>query len=632
VRLLFPRRPGLQLAGLLLAAFLPMQLYLAHYVTNETLAATLGSASLYLALRLARYPRGSTVQYALFGLIAGAALLTKATALLLIPPLFLMLGAKLWSGQEPAGASICKFLVATVVMLLVGGWYYVRLWTRFGSPLVGNWDAASGFSWWQDPGYHVAADYGRFGQSLVAPFFSSLNGFLDGIYSTLWGDGLAGGAADIAHRIPWNSAIMVCGYLWAMLPTILILGGAAVAVRRFVRTPSLEYFLLLTTAAAVCFGVVLMTLKVACFGQVKAFYGLSAVIPVCVFGAIGWDVMTRGRRRLQFVFAVLLVAFAINSFASVWILPTPQRHLFAARRFQIIHQSDAALRQVEQAVASDPSRSEAHALLSSVLEEMNHPEQAFREAELAVELGPREVGAHLRLGFVQADRGNLEAALAEARAALALGPENPVAYDLLLFCLSRLPEVDEEMLSTTRDALTVSPFNPFLHQALGLACARRSDFGGALSQFAYAAVISPNWHDPRMQFQTVLSNLGVDAQATRHLEEAAAIAHDSPLLLNDLAWLRATSPEAALRDGGQAVAMAERACRLTNRENANLLVTLAASYAEAGRFADAINIADQALQLAGQTHEDATGERAANLVAEFRANHPYREKAASIYH
>ena len=51
VRLLFPGRLVAQMVGLLMAAFLPMQLYLSHYVTNETLAATLVTATIYLGLR-----------------------------------------------------------------------------------------------------------------------------------------------------------------------------------------------------------------------------------------------------------------------------------------------------------------------------------------------------------------------------------------------------------------------------------------------------------------------------------------------------------------------------------------------------------------------------------------------------
>ena len=64
LRLLFPGRVGRQMVGLLLAGFLPMQLYLSHCVTNETLAATLASATIFLCLRLVRAEKSSLAGYA----------------------------------------------------------------------------------------------------------------------------------------------------------------------------------------------------------------------------------------------------------------------------------------------------------------------------------------------------------------------------------------------------------------------------------------------------------------------------------------------------------------------------------------------------------------------------------------
>jgi tetratricopeptide (TPR) repeat protein len=628
VRLLFPRRPGLQLVALVLAAFLPMQLYLSHYVTNETLAATLGSGALYLALRLARTSKAPPYEFVLFGLILGAALLTKATTWLLVPPLFLMLAARLWREPALASNSLRNGSIAAAVTLAACGWYYVRIWTRFGTPLLGNWDVASGFSWWQDPGYHVAADYARFGRSLVAPFFGSLNGVWDGIYSTFWGDGLAGGAAQLAFRTPWNDAFLVCGYLWAILPTVMIACGAVATLWRFVRAPSLEYFLLLSSVAAIAFGVIFMTLKVACFGQVKAFYGLSAIVPICVFGAIGWEVMTRRLVRLQFVLAVLLLVFAMNSFAAVWIRRSPAQHMFAARRLDASHQIDAALIEAKKAVDSDPSGTAARILLSSLLEETAHFEGAIEEATHAVELDPLNSGTHLRLGFARAARGETETALAEARRAVELGPEAPAAYDLLLLCLTRSNRT-EEIGPVVREALALSPFSALLHSTLGLATARQGDYGSALVQFGYAILIDPNWSEPRAKLRLVLSALSGDPEASKHLEELAALAHDSPALLNDVAWLRATSLEPSLRNGLEAVAMAERACGLTKRKDAACLATLAASYAETDRFTEAVGAAEEALRLARARNDVMLVTRLQKLLTEFQNNHPYREKSFS---
>ena len=211
LRLFFPSRLTAQLVGLALAAFLPMQLYLSHYVTNETLAATLVTLSVYLGLRLLRTKEPTVAQFAWLGLSMGAAMLAKATALLLVAPLFLALIINLVAGRAPVAIWLRHFGTTAAVFAATCGWHYLRIWRRFGTPLLGNWDAASGFSWWQDPGFHTLGDYVRFGKSLTTPLFSGLWSFWDGIYSTLWGDGLCGGVPNLSFRPPWNYDLMASG-------------------------------------------------------------------------------------------------------------------------------------------------------------------------------------------------------------------------------------------------------------------------------------------------------------------------------------------------------------------------------------------------------------------------------------
>ncbi len=463
LRLFFPGRFAPQLIGLTLAAFLPMQIYLSHFVTNETFAATLATASLYLGLRLLRMENPSVSQYVWLGLCLGAAMLTKATALLLVPPIFLAIATKLAVQRAPVATWLRHLGALSAVFLATCGWHYVRIWRRFGTPLLGNWDVASGFPWWQDPGFHTAADYGMFGQSLVAPLFSGFSSFADGIYSTLWGDGLCGGVTNMADRPPWNYDLMVAGYLLAPAPSFLILTGAATIFWRYVRKPSTEGFVLIAFAAAVTLGVVFMTLKVASYAQVKAFYGLALLVPICLSGAVGWEVLTRGRQVIQGTLGVILLVWAMNSFASFWIVPSASHHLYVGRRLESERKLDAATKAIE----ADPTNADARRFRAAVLSDSGRANEALSEAQRAVELSPLDGACRLELGLALARQGQMEPAISETRSALELGPENPTAYDLLIFCLSKLGRHDE-VITVARDGLAKYPFSLELHHTVGL--------------------------------------------------------------------------------------------------------------------------------------------------------------------
>ena len=97
--------------------------------------------------------------------------------------------------------------------------------------------------------------------------------------------------------------------------------------------------------------------------------------------------------------------------------------------------------------------------------------------------------------------------------------------------------------------------------------------------------------------------------------------------LNNLAWLLATCPDAHLRDGVQAVQYAERACELTHSGVTILVGTLAAAYAEAGRFEEAVATAQKACALASRTGDPELLKRNQELLALYLKHQPYHEAA-----
>jgi tetratricopeptide (TPR) repeat protein len=91
--------------------------------------------------------------------------------------------------------------------------------------------------------------------------------------------------------------------------------------------------------------------------------------------------------------------------------------------------------------------------------------------------------------------------------------------------------------------------------------------------------------------------------------------------LNNLAWIRATDFNKEFRDGAEAVNLAERCCKLTNYQLNGTLDTLAAAYAEVGRFDDAIRWLTKALELA----DDAGKQELSKQLDSYRAGKPLRK-------
>jgi len=545
-RLLFPNRRNLQLIATVLAAFLPMQIYLSHYITNETLAGTLASATIYLCLRILKSDRYSISEFLTLGAVTGAAMLAKATSLLLIPPLIAALAMKLWQERATLFDWLRALGTTTASLLLVCGWHYFRIWRHFGKPIVGNWEAVLGFGWWQDPGFHVAPDYFRFGKSLIAPLFSSFNGFADGIYSTIWGDALGGGLSDMLSRTPWNYALVVGGYWLAILPTLSIIAGLFVVIYQFVRRPSTEWFLLLGISAAVVIALVFMTLRVASYAQVKAFYGLSLVVPLCAFAAVGWNLLQRMPRSIQLILGALFVFSALNSYYSAWIRSTAAQHIYAGRRYLTDRNFPAAQDEAEKAIKSEPSSAMAQCFLAAVLydtgdsaaaREQTERAAAREQTEQGLQLDSTSAECQLQSAINSGKRGELDDALRIAERLTKSRPENARAWNIAFSCALQLRR-PEEALAIGQDALAISPFDADLHYRVGLAAGRNGNLSMAANQFAYALLLDPKKVEPEQKLRVALSFLERSPNGSDAIRDLQSLATGSPKLLEILAPYR----------------------------------------------------------------------------------------------
>jgi len=110
--------------------------------------------------------------------------------------------------------------------------------------------------------------------------------------------------------------------------------------------------------------------------------------------------------------------------------------------------------------------------------------------------------------------------------------------------------------------------------------------------------LQPNDAEAHTTLGDALLRKGEIGEAITHYEKALEIAPHSILTLNNLAWALSTCPDASLRNGARAIELAQKADQLAGGQNPIFIRTLAAAYAENGRFNDAIETAQRALQLA----------------------------------
>jgi Flp pilus assembly protein TadD len=516
LRLLFPNHSARPIWGVVFAAVLPPLLYLSQYISNEAPAAALMSASLYLALRLLKADSLPWTTCVGLGLCLGAALLTKTTAVLLLPVIF---GALLWHWFEKRPLSFWQWTLRMGLILgassVVCGWYYARVWWHFGTPIVGNWDPRSGIAWWQDDGYLTSAYFLRFGESLWRPWFSGLHSFADGIYSTLWCDGLFGGSARFAYRPPWNYGLTAPGCVLALLPACAVLGGGCLAVRRFVRQPAPEWFLMLGLGGLVSLALIYMSLKIPCYMMVKAFYGLGALVPFCAFGAWGLEAMSRrGPRAWRALVCLLFALWAFASYGSYWINRSSYSATLA--RANSLRES-GRFREAADALRSrlrrGPENGEARSLLADTLVRAGDFQEAAREAQTVLLERPSDAGAHASLAAALTPARPGEA-LEHLRRAAQLAPgDAEVRQKLAGLCLAQ--EHVDEAIQAAREGLGIDPFRAQLRLILGTGLAARGDDAEAVTQLELAARFDTEWKEPRTLLAAIRSRMCQQRTVTR---------------------------------------------------------------------------------------------------------------------
>lgn len=420
---------------------------------------------------------------------------------------------------------------------------------------------------------------------------------------TIWIERTTGGAAGVEFKLDWLERILVSGrsfwfYLgsfvwprpmpfvherWSIdahsapqylfpLATMLLLGGAWYMRGRIGRGlfASLAHHYI--ASSALVLAVTLYMMRYAFVSQHWQYFGTMSIS-----ATVGYAV-TCIHERLKWFGRLPLVVLLCGLGFLTWNQCTMYADAEALWRITI---------------ARSPNSWMAHDNYGNALARAGRFAEAIEQHRSALRLNPNSAETYSNLGNTLLQAGSLEQAIASYEKSLELNPHNASTHynlgNLLLHQTDRLEEAA-------------------FHLENSLVLERRS------------GVVARNFYVP-YDLGLIYSRQGRFEEAERQFRDALALSPDFAAAKIRLAWLLATCPLSAVRDGSEAL----RIMRTLNAASSASLRVLAAAYAEAGDVPKAIATAERALLLVQQQGH-------ARLVAdlnrdleEYRAGRPLRD-------
>lgn len=292
--------------------------------------------------------------------------------------------------------------------------------------------------------------------------------------------------------------------------------------------------------------------------------------------------------------------------------------LFGLGRFK------EAIEHFREAVRIDPEDARAQYNLGNALSQNNQLEEGIHYLQMAIKLDPRYPEAHIFLAGTFVRQGKLDEAATEYQRALAIAPTSLSALYGYASLMASQGKWDEAARQYQAIVHLVSNDNQ-ARLNLGIAQAAQGKVDDAIDSLAAVLRASPNNVLANYQMAAAMADQHRFKEAIQFYRTALKSSPDLAEAMNNLAWILASCPDGELRNGAEAVQLAERACQLTEYKQAVIVGTLAAAYAEAGRFPEAITAAEKARTIAETDGENAVVARNTELLELYRSGKPYRD-------
>ncbi len=282
------------------------------------------------------------------------------------------------------------------------------------------------------------------------------------------------------------------------------------------------------------------------------------------------------------------------------------------------------------AVAKAPHNPRTHFNYAHALNEAGYLEPAIQEYKRASALAPTAPYPYNNLGVLLGQHGRLQESLENLRTAIKLKPDEAKFYvnlgvtllnkksaDNAIICFQRAIEIDprisadalnnigqaflqkgqiDKAIEYYRMAINSNYKTAVFHWNLATCLLKLGREEEARSSFLTAIHLNPDPVDATSKFAWVLFSHRQDREATLQLREALRQKPEHLPSLMRLGWILATSPDASIRNGPEAMRLAETALRVSKSRSPEILDLLGVAYAECGKFQEASAVTQEGLQ------------------------------------
>ncbi|MBN2292180.1 MAG: sulfatase-like hydrolase/transferase [Pirellulales bacterium] len=262
--------------------------------------------------------------------------------------------------------------------------------------------------------------------------------------------------------------------------------------------------------------------------------------------------------------------------------------------------------------------SAARSILKELIDNPELPPSAAKKYSKAI------MTCHTKFGLAYISQGKLDEAVVELKSALHIDPEFFWTVSRLGLVMERLGKLDEA-ITYYQKALKIEPNNTEICSHLGMILDRRGRVDEAITYYCKALTLQPKLPTIHNDLGRALARRGQFDDAVVHYRKSLQIQPELTSAMNNLAWILATCPKDSIRNGPEAVELAKQVVSHSGKRDPATLDTLAAAYAEAKQFPQAVATAKEAIALAKSAGNTALAKRIESRLELYLAGKAYRE-------